>query len=87
MEAIITQFRREFWSIRGQIGSIRGQIEKLMIQWCSTMHPNITWPIAGYYRCRTCGRRYAVPWAEQERISWRSERLPVATALSHARIA
>lgn len=26
--------------------------------WCSLMHNSVTWPIHGYYECRTCGRRY-----------------------------
>jgi hypothetical protein len=28
------------------------------------MHDAAMWPIHGQYQCRTCGRRYAVPWAE-----------------------
>jgi hypothetical protein len=35
--------------------------------WCSLMHDSARWPIHGQYECRTCGRRYAVPWAEPQR--------------------
>lgn len=31
--------------------------------WCTVMHDSPMWPIHGEYRCRTCGRRYPVPWA------------------------
>ena len=30
--------------------------------WCKTMHSSPMWPSHGHYRCRTCGREYAVPW-------------------------
>lgn len=57
------------------------------MKWCSVMHQDITWPTSGHYRCRTCGRRYAVPWAEQERIRWDPPNLTVSAALTHARTA
>jgi hypothetical protein len=31
--------------------------------WCDFMHDSPMWPIRGKYECRTCGRRYPVPWA------------------------
>jgi hypothetical protein len=34
--------------------------------WCDVMHDSPTWPIHGQYRCRTCGRRYSVPWAGEK---------------------
>ena len=30
--------------------------------WCKMMHRAPMWPSHGHYRCRTCGRRYPVPW-------------------------
>jgi hypothetical protein len=32
--------------------------------WCDLMHDSPMWPIHGQYQCRTCGRHYLVPWAE-----------------------
>src|ERR1700694_1977914 len=32
--------------------------------WCDFIHDAPMWPIHGEYECRTCGRRYPVPWAE-----------------------
>jgi hypothetical protein len=29
---------------------------------CALMHDSPMWPIHGEYQCRTCGRRYPVPW-------------------------
>jgi hypothetical protein len=37
--------------------------EKLGALWCEVMHESAMWPIHGEYQCRTCGRRYPVPWA------------------------
>jgi hypothetical protein len=51
------------------------------------MHKDITWPTSGQYRCRSCGRRFAVPWAEQERFHWYPPNFPVSATLSHARTA
>ncbi len=42
-----------------QIASRLGQF------WCALMHDDITWPVHGRYRCRTCHREYAVPWEER----------------------
>ncbi len=30
--------------------------------WCRMMHPAPLWPSHGHYRCRTCWRKYPVPW-------------------------
>ncbi|MBZ5619751.1 MAG: hypothetical protein LAQ69_13655 [Acidobacteriia bacterium] len=37
---------------------------KLGGRWCVLMHNSPMWPIHGEYQCRTCGRRYPVPWAQ-----------------------
>ncbi|MCU1235288.1 MAG: hypothetical protein JWP63_3255 [Candidatus Solibacter sp.] len=52
---------------------------KLGTLWCDMMHDSPMWPIHGRYQCRTCGRLYAVPWAES--------RLPIRTLapVAHAR--
>ncbi len=34
---------------------------------CKLLHREAMWPIHGCYECRTCGRRYRVPWAVPER--------------------
>ena len=34
--------------------------------WCDLMHDSPMWPIHGEYLCRTCGRRYPVPWTSGE---------------------
>jgi len=38
------------------------------------MHDEITWPIHGRYRCRTCWREYPVAWERDVRFE------PVAAA-------
>ena len=30
--------------------------------WCGLMHCQVTWPVKGKYRCRTCWREHAVAW-------------------------
>jgi hypothetical protein len=42
--------------------------ERLGALWCDLMHDSPMWPTHGEYQCRTCGRHYAVPWAEQRRL-------------------
>ena len=37
---------------------------RLGVLWCRLMHDSTMWPIHGSYRCRTCARNYAVPWAD-----------------------
>ena len=39
--------------------------ERLGIRWCRVMHDSPMWPIRGGYRCRSCGRRFHVPWASE----------------------
>ena len=51
---------------------------RLRSLWCGLMHSAPMWPIRESYRCRTCGRSYAVPWtagrvAEPVRIWIRQE--------------
>lgn len=36
--------------------------ERIAEIWCSLMHDAPMWPIHGQYQCRSCGRRYPVPW-------------------------
>ena len=31
--------------------------------WCSLMHSSAMWPMHDEYCCRSCGRRFTVPWA------------------------
>jgi len=38
---------------------------KLGAMWCELVHDSPMWPIHGEYQCRTCGRRYPVPWARE----------------------
>lgn len=40
--------------------------EKLGTLWCTFIHNSPMWPIHGQYECRTCGRHYPVPWAQNE---------------------
>ena len=47
---------------------VRAEIERLLVLWCVTMHNSVTWPKNGWYRCRKCGRCYAVPWDEGDRL-------------------
>lgn len=54
----------------------RAEIEKFLVYWCETMHGSVTWPRNGWYRCRTCGRCYAVPWAEGEHLRARANSRP-----------
>jgi len=42
-------------------------IERLGTAWCRVMHDSAMWPVHGQYECRSCGRHYAVPWAEAAR--------------------
>jgi hypothetical protein len=39
-------------------------VQKFGAFWCTFAHDSAMWPIHGQYRCRTCGRRYPVPWPE-----------------------
>jgi len=37
-------------------------MKRLKEFWCELMHASVMWPIDGHYECRTCGRRFEVPW-------------------------
>ena len=37
--------------------------ERFRELWCILMHDSPMWPIHEEYQCRSCGRRYPVPWA------------------------
>ncbi len=52
----------------GEHRGFRAEIEKFLVRWCAMMHNSVTWPKHGWYQCRTCGRIYAVPWAEGDRL-------------------
>ncbi len=39
-------------------------IERIGTWWCTSMHSDPMWPIAGRYRCRECHREYEVGWSE-----------------------
>jgi hypothetical protein len=54
-----TKQNLDHWSTAGQRAT-----GKLGMLWCDLMHDSPMWPIHGRYECRTCGRRYAVPWAD-----------------------
>src|SRR3954451_17677847 len=41
--------------------------DQLGTLWCNLMHGSAMWPIHEQYACRTCGRRYPVPWTEARR--------------------
>jgi hypothetical protein len=42
--------------------------QKLGRIWCSLMHSSAMWPVHDEYYCRSCGRRFAVPWANSVEI-------------------
>lgn len=44
---------------------MRGKLGDL---WCAFSHDSAMWPIHGEYQCRTCGRRYRVPWTEDRSL-------------------
>lgn len=78
MEHTNIQTIRGEWSLREGIGRLR-------VKWCRTMHGDITWPHHGHYRCKSCGREYAVPWGPESR--WTSAPVIPITRLEHARTA
>jgi hypothetical protein len=47
----------------GQLKSHPSLFQRLGAWWCRTMHDTPMWPVHGHYRCRTCARTFAVPWA------------------------
>lgn len=44
-------------------------LEKLAEAWCGLMHDAPMWPIHDRYECRTCGRRYPVPWRVEQPVA------------------
>jgi hypothetical protein len=48
--------------------------------WCSLVHNSLTWPIHGYYQCRSCGRRY--PAFAEGRTAARTRRAALEPAVS-----
>ena len=46
------------------VPGVKIDFNRLRFLWCVVMHDSLTWPRNGWYQCRTCGRCYAVPWAE-----------------------
>jgi len=61
-------------NLRAQLGA----------QWCAVMHDSLMWPIHDEYRCRTCGRRFPVPWGSRNR---KLTALPLVSSASRARSA
>jgi hypothetical protein len=59
--------------------------EKFGALWCDMMHDSPMWPIHGQYECRTCGRRYTVPWEDTRptvaRVTRQSRPAVVPTAM------
>jgi hypothetical protein len=53
--------------------------------WCDFMHDAPMWPMHGHYECRTCGRRFEVPWMQGSENPRRSDLrvLSQAVAGSH----
>jgi hypothetical protein len=51
-----------------QAVDVRGKLGDL---WCAVSHDSAMWPIHGEYQCRTCGRRYPVPWSEDRILAAR----------------
>src|SRR5947209_1471544 len=55
--------------------------------WCNFMHDSPSWPIHGQYQCRTCGRRYPVPWAGDMALAPQAKRMAAEGArVSQARV-
>jgi hypothetical protein len=53
--------------------------------WCSFMHASPTWPIHGHYHCGICGRRYPVPWGEDNRVQTHNDLPAFVQALAGMR--
>jgi hypothetical protein len=66
---------------------VRNYIDDFMVFWCRAMHDHITWPQRGRYQCKSCGRIYLVPWAEQEPGIERPRLVEIRPTLQHARTA
>jgi len=39
--------------------------------WCRHFHNSVMWPIHGEYECRSCGRRFTVPWDARNKLQER----------------
>jgi len=39
-------------------------LERLRAEWCRQFHNSISWPVHGYYTCKTCHHAIRVPWEE-----------------------
>ena len=48
--------------------------------WCDFMHDSPMWPIRVEYECRTCGRRYPVPWATDRFLPASGKLIPAEPA-------
>jgi len=48
--------------------------------WCRLVHPEVTWPVNGHYRCKRCRREYRVPW--EDLTNGRSAK-PAKSSTSH----
>jgi hypothetical protein len=44
---------------------LREALENAGRLWCRLMHPSVMYGGGRSYQCRTCLRRYSVPWAPQ----------------------
>lgn len=53
---------------------------KLGTIWCDLMHDSPMWPIHGQYQCRTCGRRYAIPWSQENLLPAPARLIPAEPA-------
>jgi hypothetical protein len=43
-------------------------LERIGALWCALLHNSPMWPIHGHYQCRTCRRRFPVPWIGVHRL-------------------
>jgi hypothetical protein len=57
---------------------------KIGTVWCRLRHESLMWPVHGYYRCRSCGRRYPAfpeaPAVDPNITSLEESRYPVVQA-------
>lgn len=47
-------------------------LDQLGRAWCYYMHEEITWPVNGHYRCRSCLREWPVPWESPAQVPSRA---------------
>jgi hypothetical protein len=44
-------------------------VDSVSARWCSLMHRDQPmWPVNGRYECRTCQRKFEVPWESSEMV-------------------